>query len=427
MQLQKEIRRGWFIVIIGLGGFLLWAASAPLDEGIPASGVLAVESKRKQVAHIGGGIVEQILIEDGHKVREGDPLITLNEVQAKAELSSAEQQWWTSLATEARLQTELTGHSSISRPPQLQPTVENPVIEAIMKTQTDMLRARRSAAAGELRIIRESHRGLEAQLQSLDVLKNSRERQVELFREQLGSVQSLREQGFVSRNQALDLERQLSEVESRQSDDLSNISAIKSRLAELKIRETQYFITQRREIEAELSAVRREAGALAERVKALRDSHQRLAIRAPVSGTVVDVAVTTVGGVIRPGERVLDIVPDGDDLIVEARLDPRYVDRIRPGFPADLRFDAYTNGALQPLLQGEVKIVSADSILDERTGASYYKVLLTIPPDQRPLLGDIKLQSGMLCTVMVKTGERTLLAYLVQPLLRRFNGALAES
>jgi protease secretion system membrane fusion protein len=398
-----------------------------LDEGIPASGVLAVESKRKQVAHIGGGIVEQILVEDGQKVREGDPLITLNEVQAKAELSSAEQQWWTSLATEARLQTELTGHSSISRPPELQPATENPVIEAIMNTQSDMLRARRSAVAGELRIIRESHRGLEAQLQSLDVLKNSRERQVELFREQLGSMQSLREQGFVSRNQALDLERQLSEVESRQSDDLSNISAIKSRLAELKIRETQYFITQRREIETELSAVRREAGALAERVKALRDSHQRLAIRAPVAGTVVDVAVTTVGGIIRPGERVLDIVPDGDDLIVEARLDPRYVDRIRPGFPADLRFDAYTNGALQPLLQGEVKIVSADSIVDERTGASYYKVLLTIPPDQRPLLGDIKLQSGMLCTIMVKTGERTLLAYLVQPLLRRFNGALAES
>lgn len=427
MMLEREIRIGWYVVAIGLGGFLTWSTLAPLDEGIPAAGVLAVESKRKQVAHMGGGIVERILVKEGQRVRAGDPLVSLNETQAKAELNAAEQHWWTSLATAARLQAELNARDVIEWPEELQPARPDPTIESIMKTQASVLRARRYAAAGEIRLIRESQRGLEAQLQSLDTLKQSRERQVALSKEQLESVRTLREQGFVSRNQSLELERQFSELESRQSDDLANISAVTSKLAELRIRETQFLIDRRREIEAELSEVRRDIGTLAERVAVLRDSHRRLAIRAPVSGTVVDLSVTTVGGIIKPGERVLDIVPEGDELVVEARLDPRYVDRVMPGLTADLRFDDYTNSVFRPVLTGAVKVVSADAMQDERTGASYYKLLVTIPPEQRAKIAEIKLQSGMLCTVMVKTGERTLIAYLAQPFLRRFSGALSES
>jgi HlyD family type I secretion membrane fusion protein len=166
---------------------------------------------------------------------------------------------------------------------------------------------------------------------------------------------------------------------------------------------------------------------LAEKVAALRDTHSRLSIRAPVSGTVVDLAVTTVGGVVRAGDRVMDIVPDGDELVVEARLDPRFVDRVRPGLPADLHFDAYMNLAMRPLVTGEVKVVSADVMTDERSGASYYMLRVAIPASERARLGDVQLQPGMLCSVMVKTGEHTLMAYLARPLLRRFSGALSEA
>jgi protease secretion system membrane fusion protein len=193
------------------------------------------------------------------------------------------------------------------------------------------------------------------------------------------------------------------------------------------MRESQFHINLRRETEAELADVRRELGALAERVAMLRDVNQRQVIRAPVSGTVVALAVTTVGGVIKPGDRVLDLVPDGDDLIVEARVEPRYVDRVRVGLPADLRFDAYLSSAQQPIVTGDVKVVSADAMHDERTGLAFYKIRVGIPSAERKRLNGLTMQPGMPCTVMIKTGERSLLAYLTQPLLRRFNGAMAES
>jgi protease secretion system membrane fusion protein len=142
---------------------------------------------------------------------------------------------------------------------------------------------------------------------------------------------------------------------------------------------------------------------------------------------VVDLAVTTLGGVVKPGDRLLDIVPDEEDLIVEARLDPRYIDRVHPGLPAELRLDAYLNRAMGPLVAGEVRLVSADAIRDERTGAVFYSLQVTIPAAQRARLGAARLQSGMLCSVMIKTGERTLLTYLTRPLVRRFSDSLTET
>jgi len=406
---------------------LAWGSLAPLDQGIPANGVLASESSRKQVAHLVGGIVEEIAVREGQLVEKDDILIRLNEAQSLAALKAAQSHWWTTLAIEARLQTEIRQQASFDTPEILREYVDNPDVETILQTQRDVLRARRAAVAGELRLIRESTRGLEQQLQSLQKLETSRERQVALFDEQMASARALQGQGYLSRNQALDVERQLSEVHSRQSEDLASINAIRARLAELRLRETQHAIDRRREAEAELADVRRDLTALSERVTALSDSHERLAIRAPVSGTIVDLAVATVGGVIKPGDRVLDIVPENDELVVEARLEPRYIDRVYAGLPAELRFDNFLNGTQQQFISGNVTVVSADTMADERTGAPFYKIRVTIPPNERAKFTDVKLQSGMPCIVMVKLGERSLLTYLTQPLMRRFGGALAES
>jgi HlyD family type I secretion membrane fusion protein len=425
--MEQEIRTGWYIVLVGVVGFILWASFAPLDEGIPASGILASESSRKQVAHHAGGIIEHIAVKEGQRVKKGQTLLTLDETQSTSALKAAELQWWTALATEARLEAEMNHQFTLRTPEILQSELNNSDLKVILDTQRSVLKSRRSAAAGEIRLIRESQRGLETQLNSLQTLKSSRERQVALFSDQMASANALHLQGYVSKNQTLEIERQLTEVQSRQSEDLANINGIQARLAELKMRESQFHITQRRELEAELAELRRELGALSERVAMLRDVNQRQAIRAPVSGTVVAVAVTTVGGVIKPGDRVLDIVPDGDDLIVEARVEPRYIDRVRVGLPADLRFDAYVSSAQQPMVTGDVKVVSADVMNDERTGIAFYKIRVGIPADEKKRLNGLKMQPGMPCTVMIKTGERSLLAYLTQPLLRRFSGAMAES
>lgn len=295
-----------------------------------------------------------------------------------------------------------------------------------MTSQKELFHSRRSALDGELSIIRESVRGLELQVKSLDQLKAGREKQIALFNEQLASFTKLNLEGFVSRNQLLDIERQLAEVQSKQSEDLANIAGISARLAEFRMRGVQREIEYRREVETQLSEVQREVATLAERLVALRDTNQRLAVQAPVDGVVVDLAFHTIGGVIKPGDRILDIVPEGDELIIEAQIAPQYIDRIKVGLAADVHFDAYMARAESPVITGIVKVVSADALTDARTGTQYYAMRVSVPPAGLKKLGNLTLQPGMTCTVMVKTGERSLLVYLARPLLRRFSSAMSE-
>lgn len=425
--LTREIRIGVAIVVLAVGGFFLWAGFVPLDAGIPAHGRLVVESQRKRVEHLTGGIVGEILVKEGQRVRRGEELVLLDETQTRAALRAAEQQWWTSLAVEARLVAELSGAATPHFPDEIESRRNDPLVRTIVAAQQEAFRTRRAAFDGETEILRSSRRGLEVQLRSLDALKRGRERQVKLLDEQVTAATALRDQGYVSRNQALEIERQLAEIQSRQGEDLASISATQTRLAELRLRESQHWVDTRRDLEASLVETRRDSALLAEKVAAIRDTYARLSIRAPVAGTVVDLAVTTVGGVVQAGDRIMEIVPDGDQLIVEARLDPRYVDRVRAGLSADLHFDAYMNLAMRPLATGQVKTVSADAMMDDRTGTPYYVLRVAIPLTERRRLGDVKLQPGMLCSVMVKTGEQTLLAYLTRPIVRRFFGTFSES
>lgn len=422
----SAVRLGLWVLALGFGGFMAWAALAPLDEGVPAPGVVAVESQRKRIDHLSGGIVERILVRDGQRVREGDELLVLNETQGRAALNATLSQWRSALATEARLKAEQAGAAAVAFAPALAAAEGEPEVAATMRAQAELFRSRRAALEGELRIIRESMRGLQAQLASLDQLKAGRAKQIELFNEQLASYRSLSRQGFVSRNQLLEVERQLAEVQSKESEDLANIAGINARLAEFRMRGAQREIEYRREVETQLAEVQKEVATLGERLAALRDTHERLVIRAPVAGTVVDLAFHTVGGVIKPGDRILDIVPEGDNLIVEARIAPQYVDRVHAGLPADVHFDAYMSRAERPVISGTVAVVSADALLDERSGTQYYAMRVAVPAAELEKLGGLALQPGMQGTVMVKTGERSLLVYLARPLLRRFDTALTE-
>ena len=419
-------RRGLWILGLGFGGFIAWAALAPLDEGVPAQGVVSVESKRKRIEHLTGGIVEKIQVREGDRVREGQELLVLNETQAKAALNSVRGQWRIAAATAARLNAERSGQKGVQFPSELENGASEPDVAAAMSAQRDLFRSRRSALEGELAIIRESVRGLELQIRSLDQLKAGRERQIQLFNEQLASFTKLNAQGFVSRNQLLDIERQLVEVQSKQSEDLANIAAVNARLAEFRMRGAQREAEYRREVETQFADAQRDASTLAERLAGLRDTYERLAVRAPVSGIVVDLAFHTVNGVIKPGDRILDIVPEGDELIVEAQVQPQYADRVHAGLAAEVHFDAYASRARRPIVKGTVKVVSADVLTDSRTGAQYYAMRVAVPGDQMKGLDGQPLQPGMQGTVMVLTGERSLLVYLARPFLRRFTAALSE-
>lgn len=420
------VRWGLWLLAIGFGGFIAWAAFAPLDEGVPAPGVVSVESKRKRIDHLTGGIIGKILVRDGQYVKEGEELLALDEAQAKAALNTALSQWRIAAATEARLKAEREGLKAVRFPKELADEAGDREVAAALRAQEDLFRSRRAALEGELRMIRESARGLELQIRSLDELQTGREKQVQLFQEQLASYRDLHARGFVSRNQLLELERQLAEVKSRESETLANSAVANARLSDFRMRGAQREFEYRREVETQLADVQKELATLTERVAAQRDTYTRLVIRAPVSGTVVDLAFHTVGGVIKPGDRILDIVPEGDELIIEARIAPQYIDRVRAGLAADVHFDAYMNRAERPVISGKVSVVSADALTDTRSGETYYATRVAVPASELRKLGDIQLQPGMQGTVMVKTGERSLLVYLARPLLRRFTAALGE-
>jgi protease secretion system membrane fusion protein len=418
---RRPLRFGAGLLVFGFGGFLAWAALAPLEEAVPASAVVSVDGKRKRIEHLDGGLVEKILVSEGEPVREGQELVILNEVQSKAALSALQSQWRVARATEARLAAEREGLKAVEFPAELRDDAE---AAATLLAQAQLFRSRRGALEGELRILGESVRGLEQQLATLEELRRGRQKQVRLFREQMASFQKLSGQGFVSRNHVLEQERQLAELLGRQSEDLAAMAGIRARLAEFRMRGAQRETEYRREVETQLAEVQKEAATLAERVAAQRDAHARLAIRAPVAGTVVDLAATTVGGVVKPGDRLLDIVPAGDEVVAEARLAPQYVDRVRPGLPVNLHFDAYMSRAERPVVAGIVAVVSADALTDAKSGQPYYAMRISVPAQAR--LGDVPLLPGMQATAMVKTGERSLLVYLARPLLRRFTPALAE-
>lgn len=423
----RVLWRGLLFMLLGFGGFMAWALLAPLDEGIPAEGTVAVETSRKRVDHLNGGLVEQIMVREGQTVREGDELLVLNATQSKSALNATQGQRFTAMAMLDRLRAERDGAATLGFSFELTAAAANDAEAAsVMRAQQDLFASRRVALGGELRIIRESVLGLEQQLASLSQLKIEREKQIALLNEQLSSFRELRTAGFVSRNQLLELERQMAEVTSRQSEDLSNIAGVNARLAEFRMRGSQRQIEYRREVEAQLAEVQRDLSTLGERLAGQRDTFERLVLRAPVSGTVVDMAFHTLGGVVRPGERIMDIVPENDALVVEARVAPQYIDSLHAGLPADLHFDAYASRAQRPVIRGELTVISADALKDERTGLSYYTLRVTVPADEARRLGDLRLQPGMQTTVMVKTGERTLMTYLTNPLVRRFQTGLGE-
>lgn len=424
---MRPIWVGLIILLVGFGGFLVWAIFAPLDEGVPMPGVISVESKRKRVDHLTGGIISKILVRDGQKVREGEALLALDEIQALAALNAIQSQWRATAVTEARLIAEQGGLSAIQYPKALNDASADKEISDLMKAQSELLRSRRNALQGELGIIRESVTGLEQQILSLEQLALGRKKQIQLFHEQLTSFRKLHAENFVSRNQLIDIERQLAEVQTKQSEDLANIASVRARLAEFRMRGKQRETEYRREVETQLAEVQKEGATLAEKLTAIRDTNARLILQAPVSGTVVDLAYHTIGGVIKPGDRILDIVPSNDELIVEAQVAPQYIDRVRVGLPANIHFDAYLRNIEPPVVSGTVKVVSADALVDARTGAQFYNLRVSVPASEIKKLGDLKIQPGMQATVMVKTGERSLLAYLLRPLFRRFNTALGET
>jgi epimerase transport system membrane fusion protein len=411
---RPYLRAGWLVILLAFGGVGAWAALAPLDGAVIAPSVVTVISHRKTVQHLEGGIVEEILVRDGDAVAEGDLLLRLDDAEAQAALAILDAKLELLRATEARLAAERDG-SEIEFPEHLARRASEPRVGEILASQRELFEARRTALEGEAEILGRRIGQLEEAIAGLEAQRRSKQRQVELIEEELGGLRKLFEQGYASRNRMRELERAGAELEGERGEHAAEIARAENEIGEARLRSLQIRKEFRESVIDELHEV--QAGILdaVERRAAAQDRRARLEIRAPQAGQVVGMTVHTLGAVVSPGQPILHIVPEDDELVVEAHVHPRDIDRVSVGQEARVRFSAF-DVRTTPQLEGVVIRVSADLVTDPGSHEAYYLVQTRIPEASRSRLGELRLVPGMPAETFIQTGTRTLLAYLLKPL-----------
>lgn len=422
----RAARIGRWALGLGLAAAVLWAALAPLDEGVPAPAQVALDTKRKPVQHLSGGLVQRVRATEGAWVREGDVLVELDPATARASHAVLSQRYLGLRAVQGRLQAEQISQSAVSWHPDLLAAKADPQVVVLMRGQLDLLQARRAALRAELAAMEDSARGQQALIESFTAMQVSRTAQLALVQQELEQTRPLAQEGYVPRNRLFELERQIAEGRSALADLRGQALRAQQSIAELRQRGLQRQQEFRREVETELASTTREAQADAERLVAMNLDLQRTQIRAPASGQVVGLVVQAPGAVIQPGQKLMDIVPADEALTLEARIDPHLIDRIHPGLATDVRFSAFAL-APQLVVQGEVASVSGDLLTDPQSNASYYLARVRLTPEGTKALGPHRLQAGMAAEVMVRTGSRSLLMYWLHPLTRRLAASLKEA
>jgi membrane fusion protein, protease secretion system len=422
---QPYIRLGWWVIVLGIGGFSVWAALAPLDKGVPLSGTVTVSSSKKAVQHLTGGVVESILVKEGDTVKAGDVLVRLNAVQAKANAEIVRVQYFSARITEARLMAERDNKKVIVFSPELQGARADPRVANNITLQQQLFNARQSAIATELSALDENIAGLLQQNKGFEQAHVGKNTQLTFLKEQLDNTRNLAKEGYVSRNQQLDLERSYSQLSTSASDDMNNISRSQNQISEFKLRRLQRQQEYQKEVRTQLSEVQKEADSLANRLAGLDYDLGSVLVKSPVDGTVVAMNIFTHGGVVAPGFRMMDIVPSSDALTVEGQLPVHLVDKVHPNLPVELMFTAF-NQNFTPQIPGIVTQVSADRLVDEKSGQPYYSMKAVVAPEGAKLLAKVQLRPGMPVDMFIKTGERTMLNYLFKPLQDHFKMSMSE-
>ena len=420
----RPMRIGLWTLGIGFGGFLLWAGLAPLDEGVPTQGTVSIDTKRKAVQHQIGGIVREVRVREGQTVENGQVLMRLDDATARANYESIRQHYLGLRAMEGRLLAEQIGAAKIVFHPDLLQNASDPLIGQHIANQQQIFNSRRQALQAEMQGIEEAIHGMEGSLQGYSGVLQSRKSQQGFFQEELKGVKDLVQEGYAPRNKQLELERSVAESTGSIADLQGNIVRAQRGISEMKMRAIQRREEYRKEVDTMLADVRREVQADAEKFKATSDELARTEIRAPASGQVVGITVQSVGAVIQPSQRLMDIVPGDQQLLLETRVPPHLIDRIHAGMITDVRFSTFAHTP-QLVVQGKIVSISGD-LLAEPQQPPYYLARVAITPEGQKELGKHELQPGMPVEVIIKTGQRSMLTYLLHPLTKRMAAAMKE-
>lgn len=412
---RGPILAGGAVILVLAGGFGSWAALAPLARGAVAAGQVVAEGHRKQVQHLEGGIVAEILVRDGDGVAVGQPLLRLDGTQAEARMTAALAARDALDARIARLEAELAGRDAPDFSAILPERRTIPATARLLTAEAELFDTRRRALDAELSLIEQKRLGESGRIRGLEAQAAAGRVQLSLTRDELTDQRQLLEKGFARRPRVLDLERREAELVGRDGALVADMAQSRIRMAEAgieAIRKRQGFLES---VLDELRAAQDKRSALDKEIKAVADILAHLEIRATETGAVHELKVRTVGGVVAPGDTLLEIVPEGGALTLEARVSPADIEHVTMGAAAEVRFTSLSPRSA-PTLFGAVVTVSPDTVTDKASGQSYFQVRVRVPEDERRRLGGGALHPGMPVDVVLLAGERTMLEYVLEPL-----------
>ena len=424
--LRFPIAIGCIIIALFFGALGGWAALAPLESAAIAPGEVAIDTKRKTIQHLEGGIIGEILVRDGDVVDAGQALIRLEKIQSRAELELLQGRHITASAIEARLIAERDGLVEVPFPEWLLDRLEEPEVIDTIAGQVNIFASRQESLDHQTQILHQRIAQFEEEITGLEGLIAAENVQLKLIDEEIKDVRHLVELGLARRPRLLALEREVAALEGQRSQNLAGIARARQSISEAELRISELHTALVNEVVQLLSETQAELFDLADRIRASEDKLIRTEVRAPIGGTIVNLQVHTAGGVIAPGAPLLDIVPGDDPLVIEARVDPGDIDVVRPGLDAQVRISAFSQKNMTPI-PGVVTYVSADRLDDERTGVGYYVARIMLEEkDIFEALQGAKLQPGMQAEVIIATGARTVLDAIISPISGSFNRAFRE-
>ena len=429
--LRKELKATFWVgvsvilLFFAVGGG--WSATAPLSGAAIATGVVSPEGSRQTVQHLEGGIIRRIAVREGDSVGAGDGLVILEGVAAKVDAHALTNRLRTLAAQEQRLEAERSGAAAIDfSHAALQNTVD-PEVQAVLAQQRDHFATRAANDESRRAILKKRGAQLEKQIAGAQRQLAGTRRQAALIREEITMVERLVRRGYERKPRLLALQRAEAELVGTEGELVASIARSQEAIAETELTILNITTERLEEVASELSNVRAERLEVEERLKESLDRVHRTEIVAPVGGTVINLRHKTTGGVIGPGEAVLDIVPAEDKLIIDAQVSPHDIDDVRIGLSAYVVFPSYPQRHLMRI-DGQVTHVSADVLEDERSGASYYLAKIEVDRAQlQTVAPEIELTPGLPAEVFITTGDRTLLEYLLQPLRETLERSLRES
>lgn len=415
--LGKQIRVALIALGTIAGSFTLWSLFVPLDGAVAAVGTVVVDGNVKKVQHQTGGIVGALLVKEGSRVKEGDIVARLDDTQTRANLGVVANEMVAVRARIARLVAERDGLDAIQFPAQFFPAdTTDPLLRGAIDSERSFFLARRTAIRGTQSQLKERIGQLEKEIEGTDQQLRAARDQIAIAKSEYEALLPLREKGLVQKPRITSLEREISRFDGAIGDAVARIAQSKGKIAETEVQIAQVQRDRLSDVNKDLREAEAKLNELTERKMAAEDQLKRVEIRAPAAGVVHELAIHTVGGVVQAGEPLMIIVPDPDDLVVEARIQPKDIDQVHENQPSRLRFTSF-NQRTTPELQGKVVRRSANTSIDKLNGQPFYTVAVKPNPDQLIRLNGAHLLPGMMAEAYITTDSRTAMSFLLKPLV----------